>query len=155
METPNNFLIKTQVQTYGVPALAFFDQLSGVYSVTAFKITVKPTVAGFLAVFLQTVLLTEGVSVLENLRAITLVCQSYNLFPLPTAEENVQHPMPPRKVPGPGGSAPLTFADGDAMMLSVPCSAPQRAAKREADAISARSRRCESPAKLHGANAGH
>ena len=155
METPNNFLIKTQVQTYGVPALAFFDQLSGVYSVTAFKITVKPTVAGFLAVFLQTVLLTEGVSILENLRAITLVCQSYNRFPLPTAEENVQHPMPPRKGPGPGGPSPLTFADGDAMMVSVPCSAPQRAAKREADAISARSRRCESPAKLHGANAGH
>ena len=155
METPNNFLIKTQVQTYGVPALAFFDQLSGVYSVTAFKITVKPTVAGFLAVFLQTVMLTVGVSVLENLRAITLVCQSYNRFPLPTAEENVQHPMPPRKVPGPGGPSPLTFADGDAMMVSVPCSAPQRAAKREADAISARSRRCESPAKLHGANAGH
>ena len=85
-----------------MPALAFFDQLSGVYSVTAFKITVKPTVAGFLAVFLQTVLLTEGVSILENLRAITLVCQSYNRFPLPTAEENVQHPMPPRKGPGPG-----------------------------------------------------
>ena len=155
METPNNFLIKTQVQTYGVPALAFLDQLSGVYSVTAFKITVKPTVAGFLAVFLQTVLLTEGVSILENLRAISLTCQSYNLFPLLTAEENVQHPMPPRKVPGPGGPSPLTFADGDAMMVSVPCSAPQRAAKREADAISARSRRCESPAKLHGANAGH
>ena len=138
-----------------MPALAFFDQFSGVYSVTAFKITVKPTVAGFLAVFLQTVLLTEGVSILENLRAITLVCQSYNRFPLPTAEENVQHPMPPRKVPGPGGPSPLTFADGDAMMVLVPCSAPQRAAKREADAISARSRRCESPAKLHGANAGH
>ena len=155
METPNNFLIKTQVQTYGVPALAFLDQLSGVYSVTAFKITVKPTVAGFLAVFLQTVLLTEGVSILENLRAISLACQSYNRFPLQTAEENVQHPMPPRKGPGPGGPSPLTFADGDAMMVSVPCSAPQRAAKREADAISARSRRCESPAKLHGANAGH
>ena len=60
-----------------------------------------------------------------------------------------------QKVKGPGGPAPLTFADGDAMMISVPCSAQQRAAKREADAISARSRRCESPAKLHGANAGH